>query len=335
MIGRVPLWFLAVGILTGALGCDNVSWGGFEISLRGPAVDSTPPTGERADTTPSPLPPPMPTLGPLLYEVERDGSRARAHPVAEISPQGLRALPTGIDGEALGRTILGARLRPGAELALFHEGARAGTLVIAEAGQITHPICAPRPEASGHLELLPEAMGAQRFLALEKEEGRARPLRPLEFPRPEYEHRAGSLALASEAIREVGAPWPPSVVETRQDIQVLRLHQGEGLSVVATFLHQDQLRVAAAPATAYALLVLGEREGDSIGLAYTWYRRVGDQGKGAPRYFAHLDWDGDGEEEILLEVLGAENRWWAALKRGALGWQLDFEDPCGAPGGGG
>ena len=35
--------------------------------------------------------------------------------------------------------------------------------------------------------------------------------------------------------------------------------------------------------------------------------------------------------EILLEVLGEESWWFAALDRGPDGWVLDFQDSCGAP----
>jgi hypothetical protein len=43
-----------------------------------------------------------------------------------------------------------------------------------------------------------------------------------------------------------------------------------------------------------------------------------------------MDWDGDGEEEILLEVFGADARWWAALDRENGAWSIAFQDPCGA-----
>ena len=36
MIGRIPRWFLMVGIVTATFGCDNVSWGGMSLSLEGP-----------------------------------------------------------------------------------------------------------------------------------------------------------------------------------------------------------------------------------------------------------------------------------------------------------
>jgi hypothetical protein len=63
---------------------------------------------------------------------------------------------------------------------------------------------------------------------------------------------------------------------------------------------------------------------------YVWYREAGREGKGAPRYFQHLDWDGDGETEVLLEVLGESNRWNAAVQKRGAEWTRTFEDPCGS-----
>ncbi len=47
MIGRIPHWLLIVGIVTAAMGCDNVSWGGMSLRLEGPPGDTlAPPPGD-------------------------------------------------------------------------------------------------------------------------------------------------------------------------------------------------------------------------------------------------------------------------------------------------
>ena len=51
--------------------------------------------------------------------------------------------------------------------------------------------------------------------------------------------------------------------------------------------------------------------------------------KAAPRYFDHLDWDGDGADEILLDVFGNDQRWFAALSRAEDGWVRSYQDSCG------
>ena len=343
MIGRVLRYFLVAGILTAASACDNVSWGGFDMYLRGPGEDTLAATGEGRGTSEDQAaqeddPPPTLPLGPLLYAGVRQGDSAWVVPVAELQDGTLRPFPQGAEGDALAERILATRLRPREELTLFSEGVRVGTLVVGEGGA-AQGFCSSRPRAMGHLELAPGAGEAQRFLALEKAVGRTRPLAPFRPLRDQYDQRVGSLSLATAAVPLVGAPWPPSFLEIRQDLKVMELGGGVGPAIMATFLHQDQLRIAPAPDGAYSLMVLGEPTRESGGadfdLAYAWFRPVGVDGKGAPRWFSHLDWDGDGEVEILLEVLGADSRWWAALDRSDGSWTLAYQDPCGAPRGAG
>ncbi|HZD06402.1 MAG TPA: hypothetical protein VE173_15935, partial [Longimicrobiales bacterium] len=52
-------------------------------------------------------------------------------------------------------------------------------------------------------------------------------------------------------------------------------------------------------------------------------------GKGVPLFWEQMDWNGDGEPEILLQVLGAESRWTAAVVRRGGRWERIFQDPCG------
>lgn len=333
MIGRVPHRLLLVGIVIAASACDNVSWGGMEMGLRSPDADtvtqppdSVPATEEEATVL---------ELGPLLYAGVREGSQGRIFPVAEITEGGLRALPTGPEGEETHRSIMATRFRPGSSLALFHQGVRVGSLEVEEGDLTGEPFCGPRAQARGHLQLTPEAVQIQRFLAMDASRAGGFPFQPFQTLSSVYDQRVASLNLGSEAIPLVGAAWPPSLLDIRQDLRVLSLPGGEAPAVLATFVYQDQLRVGPAPDNAYALMVMGEPRGSTFDLAFTWYRNVGAQGKGAPRYFSRLDWDGDGDQEILLEVMGEESRWFAAINRGPDGWVLTYEDPCGAPGEGG
>jgi hypothetical protein len=330
MIGRVPRWFLLVGIVMAATACDNVSWGGMEVGLHGPAADSVADVVGMVEAD-EPAPPAI-TLGPILYAGEREGSLARIFPVAEITEAGLRPLPIGPEGEELASQLLSSRLRHGENLTLFHQGVRIGTMEVEEGRQSTGPFCGAPVQVVGHLQVTPEAAGVQRFLALEEEIGNQYPFDPFVELRSVYDQRVGSLNLGSQAIPLVGARWPTSLLEIRQDLQVFQLPGGEAPAVMATFLFRDQLQVGPAPSDAYSLMVLGEPRGSDFNLAYSWYRTVESGGKGAPRFFSRLDWDGDGDEEILLEVLGEDRRWFAALNRASDGWILTYEDPCGAPG---
>jgi len=307
-----------------------VSWGGFDLSLQGPSSDTA---GAPADTAGTPSSPdPAASLGQILYAGSRDGNTGSVVPVAEITDGGLQPLPAGEEGADLYRRILQGRLRLGGELVLFHEGARVGTLAVEAVDTVADLYCEPHLRATGHVLLLPEASSADRFLALEPGRGASYPFGTYEDLSSVYDQRVASLNLGAEAVPLVGADWPPSLLDIRQDLQILDLPGGEAPAVIATFVYQDQLRVGPAPDQAYSLMILGEPRGPRFDLTYTLYRPVSTQGKGAPRYFSRMDWDRDGQDEILLEVLGASSRWFAALDRGPEVWALAYQDPCGTPG---
>ncbi len=100
-------------------------------------------------------------------------------------------------------------------------------------------------------------------------------------------------------------------------------------AIAATFMYRDQLGMSAPSAGAYSLFLMGHASGEGYEPDYVWYRPVDSDGKGAPRYFDHLDWDGDGTEEVLLESL----RFGASLVRcarpsGVETWVRTSEDSC-------
>jgi hypothetical protein len=182
------------------------------------------------------------------------------------------------------------------------------------------------------MELTPSAAMADRFLALEEGVGGEEPYGQFQSFQPEGPHRTAIQNLAGEALNELGAQWPSvSLQNTRQDLQVFQPGPGNVPSIVGSFLIQDQMAVGPAPDAAYSLLIVGTPRGNRFSREFTWYREVGESGKGAPRYFSKMDLDGDGDEELLLEVFGAEARWWAALEREGTAWSLVFQEPCGVP----
>ncbi len=329
MIGRVPHRLLLVGIVIATSACDNVSWGGMEIGLRSAAKDSSAATQDSAEVAEPDLP--ALELGPLLYAGIRQGDQGWIFPVAELTEGGLRPLPPGPEREGVNEGILALRLHPGQGIHLFHQGVRIGTLEVEEADLVSQPYCGVRVRASGHLQLIPEASEVQRFLALDSREAAGFGFQPFENLSSTYDQRVASLNLGSRAIPLVGATWPPALLDIRRDLQVFRLPGLDDPAILATFAYRDALQVGPAPGNAYSLMVLGEPQQRGFDLAYTWYRRVDRDGKGVPRYFSRLDWDRDGAQEILLEVLGEESRWFAAIDRGPDGWVLTYQDPCGVP----
>jgi hypothetical protein len=329
MIARAAHWFLVAWIVILAPGCDNVSWGGFRIGLERPPSDSAGPPGDTAPDSvsyPSEL-----EIGPILFAALRDGDTAFAYAVASRGDDGLMIPPPGEEGDRWTEEILQDRLQPGARLILFSQGVRVGTLTVAEGGTTDAEFCRPRPRVHGRIELVPPAAEVEHFLALEAEAGDLVQPRPYTALQSRYAQRAATVDMAAAAIPQVGARWPASLVDSRTDLQVFQLQGRDGPAVMATFLQQDRLATGRAPVDAYSLLVLGEPRGGGYENTYLSYRLVGTAGKGAPRYFSHLDWDQDGEDEILLQVFGEDTSWWAGLDREGGAWALAFRDACSSP----
>lgn len=324
------------GIVISTTACDNVEWGGVSLrrvpppAARFGAPDSTEVVADEGGFT-------LPS-GPVLYTATRDSTGVFLVPVAEIAGDSLR--PFRDEDSAPGYRGAFARqlMEPGTRFTLFSAGSRVGTFTVREVG--TDPsFCTPRPRAGGVLELVPQASEATRFLALPEQFTDSigyDPYRPLEHDRVQ---RAAGIDLAAEVIPQIGATWPTSMLEARGDIQAFR--QAGGVPAVSnTFLFRDQMAVQPAQSRSYSLylLVVASRapQGGEVLLspeyrtAYVWYREAGREGKGAPRYFQHLDWDRDGEPEVLLEVLGERSRWFAAVQKQGEQWTRTFEDPCGA-----
>ena len=123
------------------------------------------------------------------------------------------------------------------------------------------------------------------------------------------------------------------MLDARDHIQAFQLRNAPGQSVAATFVVNDELAVTPPSAGGYALFVIGHQQGGEYGEAYTWYRSADEEGKGIPRYFDHLDWNNDGTDEILLDVLGERQQWFAGLSYREGAWLRTFQDACGSPGG--
>lgn len=324
-------WLLLAVILTAPSGCDNVTWGGTEVRLQGPGeqarAPAPAPTAEEPATAPAEG---MPT-GPILLAGTRSGDTVTLVAVAEV--QGARLVEIRGDTTAPDflEKFIDARLAPGTDVVLFSEGARVGHMAVSDA-HVDAGFCAPRAAVTGIVEVVPEAAQTRRFLALADGAASSRPYTPFRMHDDDYDQRVASLGFASDAIRELGAAWPPSVLEARADIQAFRLPERSGSGFAATFLYGDRLSVSAPGTSAYALFVMGTQDQAGYRAAFRWYRRAQDDGKGAPRYFDHLDWNGDGNSEILLDVFGADHRWFAALAQRNGAWVRSFQDSCGEAG---
>lgn len=317
---RLYLPAIAV-MLTVAGGCDNVAWGGIHVQLEAPPE---PPPEETAEAARD-LPPPR-IDGPVLLAGSHDGVRATLTVVAEILPGAVEAFP---DTSAYEAARLDSLTAVGSDWILFSEGVRVGRLKVDSVGPAVG-FCGRRVTISGIAELVPAAGSAEQLLALPAAAAEGRPYGTFESPAHNYDQRVASLGMASEALPRLGAPWPQGgLLASRADVQAFELPGVPGDPVAATFLHRDQLAVASPGAESYSLFVIGTGSGDDYVPAFEWYRSVETEGKGAPRFVDHLDWDGDGSDEILLEVYGSDRRWYATLDRTGGAWVRTFQDACG------
>lgn len=322
-------WLLLAVILTAPSGCDNVTWGGTEVHLQGPGDQPEKPVEEQVEAPQEEAPVAGVPEGPLLLAGTREGDSVRLVVVGTVHGGGIDALPAD-RGPDFMDAVIRQRLAPGTSVVLFSDGSRVGHTTVA-AARIDDRFCQPRPSVSGVIELVPGAASARRFLALVDPGAANRPYTRYRSQDHDYDQRVASLALAQETIRQTGAAWPTSVLESRADIQAFSLPEGPTPAFAATFLIGDRLAVA--PPTsenAYSIFVMGVRNSDGYTSAFSWYRLYRDDGKGAPRYFDHLDWDGDGTSEVLLDVFGADHRWFAALTQRNDTWVRSFQDACGS-----
>jgi len=322
-------WLVIAVILTAAQGCDNVTWGGIDVRLQSPpsrdSIDSQAPAAEAVDAE---MPGPGLPTGPILLAGARSGASATLTVVGELQSDAVVDFPSEEEAPGYRDRFASRLLAQGSEFILFSEGVRVGRLV-AEATGVDDRFCVPRPTVSGTIELVPSATNATQFLALPAGPATDRTYeghRPLDHT---YEQRVASNRLARELIPRVGALWPPSVLEIRADMQAFQFQGAAGPSIAASFIYRDGLSVEAAPDAAYSIFFLGEMAGADYRASYVWYRPVGAEGKGAPRFFDHLDLDGDGDAEVLLDVFGQNSRWFASLARRNGAWTTAFQDSCG------
>jgi hypothetical protein len=264
---------------------------------------------------------------PVLLAGVRDSVRATLTVVGEVAGDGLAPFPDPrFPADSLRLSTLTA---PGSEWILFSEGVRVGRLFVDEVAPATG-YCGDRTAVSGVVELVPSAAGVDRLLGLPDTEAMERPYLRYSALDHNYNQRVATLEIAQQAIPEYGAAWPPQgVLDARKHIQAFDIAGQTGPYVAATFLNADELVVGPPGVGAYSLFVLGEQTNGTHQAVFTWFRSADREGKGAARYFDHLDWNGDGVDEILVDVLGANRRWFASLGRRDGAWVRTFQDACG------
>lgn len=313
----------ALLILTAPAACDNVEWGGASVSVVPP-----PPPGPGEAAVPEPgtvaglgLP-----TGRVLFHVVRggNGTEAQLIPVAEIAGDSLRTLrrPSGVSPQAYEERFRGAVMEPGAQFVLFRRGAEVGTLTVGAAGAVT--ACGV-PTATGTASTVAAAAAETEFLAFR------RGLAPEvigEYAPPQVDgtiQRYASL-VAERLVLANGLQRPRSWPGAQRDLQALNAIRGGHPEMAATYLVGDNLGIGPAQPEGYSVFYVADYEQRA---GYTpVYQEVRDYdktGKGAPKVVDHLDWNGAGGSEILVQVFGQRESWYEAVSRDRGTWRKVWE----------
>ncbi len=317
--------FLAIAvILTVPTGCDNVAWGGIEVSVESPETTSEGAPGTESAAAPAEAVAEPEPIGPLLLAGTRTGSALTLTPVGMLGASGLEPLPTDPDRRDLALDALGAD----SEWILFAAGVRVGTATVSGT-RASSQVCGLGMVLDAVPRLLPAAVNADRLLALPATLAGEWPFDDYAPLAHTYNQRVASLDIGRNALPRVGAPWPPNgMLPVRRDIRAFRPSGDATASFAASFVVGDTLDTSAPSPTAYSLFIMADQGPQGFRETYLSYRTA-EEGKAAPRFFGHLDWDQDGSDDVLLEVFGEGLRGYVALERGPDGrWARSFGSAC-------
>ena len=324
------IWFV---MLTATAGCDNVAWGGSEVRLQPPPPAPGTEVEEAEEEEEETLEPVA--LGPLVYLVERTGSGGDAVilPVAERRGAVLAPLPDPAETPDLVERFPLGRWEAGTEFVVFDQGLPAGRFISRGTSEADDRFCLARARGDGVLQLRPEALPRERFLALRSDEV-DRILAP-QVPLPRFEVtdaiRNASLDAARSIIPRRQIPWPPTVLGIRRRIDIFG-HPDGSRGLAASFVFGDDLVVGRPERLGYSLFLVAREEEGTFTPVFSWYRRADAGPKAFPGFLAAHDLRREGEMDLLLELFGEEDRWLAILGReGTDPTGIVYQDPCGVP----
>lgn len=314
---RLPILLMVIGLA----GCDNVEWGGLDVTVVRPPP-TVGPVAEAELAAVDRLPD-----RPILYHVTRDGDRATVVPVGEIGDDRLEPIRFGDDPEAFGARFIAAFLRQGAELTLFRHGRRAGTMIVDSAYVPAANVCRRLPRGVGIVELAGPAGDANEFIAMARTQAAPGTVMPGRTLQPERRMEVVGNIMAERALRARRAPLPNWAVARRQ-LHPFPVAGTQELGFTATYLTADQLQIGGDD-SGYSLFVVYSPQApagyDTVYVSYTSYP---DDGKAAPRVIDFLDWNRNGQVDLLLEVYGTASSWFEAVGRVDDQWRRTLRDSC-------
>ena len=312
-----------VGIFTS---CEAVQWEGIKISVETPEKLPVNDTIGIHSTVNQDRP--SLTGRTFLYLGSKEGDEGSLIPIVEILPNGFLSTPSNSYKERSGE-FAKHYFELGSQFSLFSDGHKIGTLTTTH-NQLNLNYCHPRPEAKGIVQLAPGVDEAESFLALAKEFSTNNDVQDY---RPVIQTRAlrqASIDMIIDVIPSVGATWPSSVLESRQALNFFRLREDQAPTIIATFTKNGALEISPASEGMYSILLIGSNsDGMAYKPTYVDYRPAVAEGKAAGRYFDHLDLNGDGMPEIILEVMGETSKWISVLGNTGNTWNRMYIDSCG------
>lgn len=318
---RISARIAAVLILTAAPGCDNVGWGGADIEIVPPPPRATPlPTGtDEGELAQMGLP-----TGPVLFHLTRTDEGTRLVPVAEVSGDSLRALrrPAGVAPDVYESRFTETVIPPGSQFDVFRRGARVGTYVVQGAGP---PNRCGVPTAFGNATVVAAAADAPQFIAFRR--GLGPEIRGEYTPPPMTGSiRTYASIVAERLILQAGLPRPRSWTGALRSLDPVEIAEGAHPEMAATYLVGDSLGIGPADAQGYSVFYLADYE-TRRGYApvYSEIRDYRRTGKAAPTLLDYLDWDQDGEQELLIRVFGRDVAWYQVVGRRGGKWEKLWE----------
>ncbi|MGH7480512.1 MAG: hypothetical protein ACRELV_00025 [Longimicrobiales bacterium] len=333
---RHALHLRAALIVTLAWGCDNVDWGGMDAAIvPPPPKGETPVAGVDSLTGLLALP-----TGPILYYVRVGGEAASMIPVAEVAGDSLRRIDPGANWEEYDNRFIAEHLRQGSEFTLFHGGRRAGTFVVESAVPPPMNACPRLPLASGALELSQRADSTREFIAMARREAPEPTRIPVDL-QPTVRMQVVGPILAERQLRARQQQLPGNWRFAMKQIYPFPVQGAADPGFTATLMVGDELArggdFGTGSGVAYSLFFIAlPTDQASFDTAFTRFSNYSETGdKAAPRTIDFLDWDRDGQAELLLYVYGQNAEWFAAVgNTEAEDWGWIYSGRCddgGAP----
>ena len=314
-------------MLTLISACDNVNWGGADV-----AVVSPPPKASGLPASAEDLAEAIPD-GPILFYVVPSGDGGTMIPVGQIAGDSMVPLRANKDASLYAGRFIATHMRRGSEFALYRNGARVGTFVVQSATPPAENTCPALPTAQGSMELSSGAQGISEYLAIAKPHA-PEIRRQLDFVvEPTRNMQVIAPILAERMIRARRAELPGNWQRAMAQLKPIPMANSNEPGFATTFVVGDELRTGG-DNLGYSVFFIGV-PGAQFGYDTTFvkFTNFPTDGKAAPRVVDILDWNRDGQVDLLLQVYGISDTWFEAVSKNAQGkWETTFRDRCDAPG---